>query len=224
VRRRSSAILMTMGIGNIAMGCLALLCGTCGGGSIVIMKQVPDTQDLVAFMNHRIFGWMVWELTKHGVSLLLGMVLILAGVGLIMQKRWGWLLTLCCAPCTLLQQFAYVLFQLLFVVPAANEYQRQISGNFAGSNGQARAVGTIIGILLPQPFTVSMPWRRSSCCCFPRPCATFAPPSRQRSGTWTDGRDRMGTKTTTITSDRGGAGGRARCEALVQLRTERNLN
>jgi uncharacterized membrane protein len=147
VRRRSSAILLTMGIGNLVMGCLALLCGTCGGGSIVIMKQVPDTQDLVAFMNHRIFGWMVWELTKHGVSLLLGMVLILAGVGLIMQKRWGWLLTLCCAPCTLLQQFAYVLFQFLFVVPAATECQRQISGNFAGSNDQARVVGTVIGIL-----------------------------------------------------------------------------
>ena len=75
------------------------------------------------------------------------MVLILAGVGLIMHKRWGWLLTLCCAPCTLLQQFAYVLFQLLFVVPAANEYQRQISGHIAGSNDQARAVGTVIGIL-----------------------------------------------------------------------------
>jgi hypothetical protein len=148
VRRRSSAILMTMGIGNIAMGCLALLCGTCGGGSIVVIKQVPDTQGLVAFLNNRIFGWMVWELAKHGVSLFLGMLLILAGVGLLMQKRWGWLLTLFCAPCTLLQQFAYVLFQFFFVVPATTEYQRQITGNFAGSNDQARVVGTVIGILL----------------------------------------------------------------------------
>jgi hypothetical protein len=145
VSRKRSGILLSVGICNIAMGCLALLCGTCGGGGIVFVSRVQ--RELIDFMNDRIFAYLAWEVAKHGMTVLLGTMLILAGIGLIMQRRWGWLLTLFCAPCTLLLQVAYIVFQVLCVLPAVHDFQRQFLGNeLSGPEAQGRAIGNAVGI------------------------------------------------------------------------------
>jgi hypothetical protein len=135
-----------MGICNIAMGSLAFFCGTCGGGALLFVYRV--TPDLVEFMNQRIVGYLGWEIAKHVVSLLLGTFLIIGGIGLLMEKRWGWLLTLFCSLFTLIQQIAYAFFQFLFVLPGVHEFERQFRGVDLSSPGeQGRAFGNIIGIL-----------------------------------------------------------------------------
>ena len=129
--RRRPAVLVVMGILNIVFGVLGLVCGVCGVAANSILFGIGSSnspgsavvRDMIDFLSARLPGYQAVEIGKAGLTFILGVLLIIAGIGLLSSQGWARWMTFVYGVVMLLIQIAYPIFELGMVMPAIEEWK-----------------------------------------------------------------------------------------------------
>jgi hypothetical protein len=146
-----------MGILNIVFGSVGILCGLCGIATLSFTAGIPAApgpdgpglgRDLVGYMNQKIPGWFFIEISKVSLTVVLSLVLIIAGIGLLNMRNWGRILSLVYAILAVPFHASYLAFQLFLVVPAAREFNQRGHGMAPPDpTAQGREFGALVGVV-----------------------------------------------------------------------------
>lgn len=79
-------------------------------------------RDLHRHLAEQLTGYRFFEVTTTILLLLLGITLIIAGVGLIRESRWGAMLTMVCAGVMILLQILVLIYELSVIHPYLKRY------------------------------------------------------------------------------------------------------
>lgn len=184
-RKQKSGLLLTMGIVTIVYGCLGLLCGSCGVfGSVgsSSLAKMPAANNpaigMIQHMNKEVPNWLAIDIARSSAVILLSALIIVAGVGLLMQKSWGRWLTIIVSAALIVQQIIYTIYQFTTLMPAMERWAKTQpgAGGMMFGGGPAQQVGgvfgTILVLLFPLAFLVIM--------LLPATGAALAPTRRRR--------------------------------------------
>src|SRR5262245_59987801 len=152
-RDRRHPLLTTMGTLNLMFGFLGLLCGAVGIGAyalILAMAKNPsapgrEINGLIEFMETEAPGWLTIEIAKPTLVILLGVLLIVAGIGLLLIKSWGRYLSIAFAVTSIFLHSGYVAYEFGIVRPATERFQRTQAT--AAAPSPATSAGTSVGVL-----------------------------------------------------------------------------
>jgi len=146
-----------MGILNIVVGILSISCGVCGLSAYAFGYSLSQKnlgagpnplQALGEYMSQRIPGWFFWEVSKISLSMMLGLILIIAGIGLLRMRAWALAMSISYGIVTICLQVAYLIFELGFVLPATKEFSLKMQGMAQPTpQSESRNVGTALGIV-----------------------------------------------------------------------------
>jgi hypothetical protein len=133
MRRRRHPAVITMAVINIVFGGLSILCGGCGlalhaglqaAGNAPGARGGPDQLgELVKFLNKECPGYLVMEVGRSTGVMVLGLVLVLAGVGLLYLQSWARWTTIAYAVLAILLHLIYGVYETAVVVPARTRFQ-----------------------------------------------------------------------------------------------------
>jgi hypothetical protein len=185
-RKKKSNLLLTMGIVTIVYGCLGLLCGSCGvfgGVASSSMAKMPAAGNpaigMIQHMNKEVPNWLAIDIARSSAVILLSALIIVAGVGLLMQKGWGRWLTVIVSAALIVQQIIYSIYQFTTFMPAMERWaktQPAAAGPMMFGGGPAQQVGGVFGsvlvLMFPLIFLVVM--------LLPATGEALAPPQRRR--------------------------------------------
>src|SRR6516225_3245242 len=99
-RNSRPPVILVMAILNFVFGGLLLLCGLCGlAGYAAIIGLVAQPGggansmgDMTGFMDKEAPGWMAVEIGRGLLLILFGVLLVVAGMGLLKMQSWArWL-------------------------------------------------------------------------------------------------------------------------------------
>jgi hypothetical protein len=167
------AILHLLGAAFLLLG---TICGAVGQAVMANMKSPaggPDIFSQQKAMADAIPGYTAFTYAQMGVGLLVGVVLLVAGVGLLSMKPWARTLSIVYAVFSILSHIVSLIYQFAVVVPNMDAaMQKMFAGDpnlkAAGANlggfGTASAVlGALFGAaLVAYPITVLIIMTRHS--------------------------------------------------------------
>ena len=159
--RERPTIVTVMAILNMVIGGLGLLCGFCGLGAHLVIAGLGSTrtvgggpnpiQDMLAYLNRELPGYQAIEIGRGALVLILGIVLIAAGIGLLMVQNWARWVSLVYGILSILLHTGYVVYELAFVKPATERWQKlflQKQGLGAlPPQSPAESLGTTVGVI-----------------------------------------------------------------------------
>jgi hypothetical protein len=129
--RERTAVVIVVGVLNLAFGVLAGLWGLVNGGFSLFLAFArdaiagPGELESFAFLDREVPGW-VWVGVVHGVVLLLqGLALLVAGGGAFFGQNWARRLTLAAVLLTLPVHVGNAVYEVGWVAPATEKYQLQ---------------------------------------------------------------------------------------------------
>lgn len=149
IRRRSPAITV-LGVANMVLGTLGILCACTNGGWMLFMSLVsendadPLMKDLTEpwnFMVRNVPGYLQIEIAMAIFHLAISILAIVSGVALLSLKNWGRVLAVLYGFTMILVEGAYLLFFFAFVNPVLKQGPHQ--DGLLGS-GALDVVGSLI--------------------------------------------------------------------------------
>src|SRR5206468_2216193 len=165
MNRQRPTVVLVMAIVNMIAGALAILCGACGIGSAVLSKSLasgPRTgsasvnqAELSAYLNQQIPGYSYIEGGYSVLLFFLGIIVIVAGIGLLWMHRWAWWTSVGYAVFTVLLQIGYVVFKVAFAMPVGAQYTRDLSTR-AGGPSSSYIAGYYTGFFLSVTIQVGI--------------------------------------------------------------------
>jgi hypothetical protein len=197
-RNRRPTSILVMAIINIVFGAFTLICGICAGGSVAVLAAfssqppggVPNPAlEIPKLMDQEIPGWQTIEIGRSLLLLLLGVILIVAGIGLLKMQVWArWLCVLYAVLSTFLT-ISYLIFQLAFALPAMDRVNAKIEKQqppgvvVAKPPGQSagESIGSRFGAVAGAVISLAMALANVVVMLLPPVGAAFAPPRRRRS-------------------------------------------
>jgi hypothetical protein len=159
-RNRRPAIILVMAILNMVMGGFGLLCGFCAAvGNAVGLAVLGGQQNMPGAASNEMFdymdkhcpGWQAVEVGRGLMFMLLGVLLIVAGIGMLKMQNWSRWLCLLCAAGIFFVCLGYAVYQVAFLMPATDKMHEDLErklGVQPTPGGQApRRVGQVIGVI-----------------------------------------------------------------------------
>jgi hypothetical protein len=143
--KRPTAVLV-MAILNFVFGGGNVLCSLCAGVGIAILAlminqpgmandpNMRELKEVLASMNRDIPLMIPFAIGSAVVGLILSIILIIAGIGLLKLRPWARNLCIFYGVVAILVQIGELLFRILYMGPATEEWQR----NFVAHHGQIR--------------------------------------------------------------------------------------
>jgi hypothetical protein len=133
--RKRPAVLTVMGILNIILGSLFLLCNLClgilllamfGGGldAKLFPGGVNPLSDMWDFMKVEVPGFAVITIGEMVANMVLSAILIIAGIGLLAFRNWGRVLSIIYGVFTIVVRVGGLVFTLAMVNPATARWQQ----------------------------------------------------------------------------------------------------
>lgn len=131
-RPRPGALTVVAVLG-IVYGCLATTCNLCGVFGLAMQgtmsqgfpggdeKQAKLQKDLEAAIERDVPAYRAIQIALPVVSLLLGIAMLAAGIGLLRSQAWARLLAMLTALVAILVKVFEIAYQLIFVIPASNK-------------------------------------------------------------------------------------------------------
>jgi hypothetical protein len=122
-----------MGILNIVLGSLFLLCYLCNGVSLLMQTSNLNQgggndpgAELILQLQEEIPGFMVYQVSSSLLHLALSILLLTSGIGLLNVQRWARLGSIVYAVVTILVEIGALIYQLAFVNPVMNRVLEDI--------------------------------------------------------------------------------------------------
>lgn len=149
--RRSPAITF-LGVANMVLGTLGILCACANGGWILFASLIsgnepddPLVKDLTApwnFVVQNVPGYFQIETAMAIFHLAISILAILSGIGLLALKKWGRVLAVLYGLTVIVIEGAYLLYFFAFVSPVLNRFEGPQGGSLLGS-GMLDAFGSL---------------------------------------------------------------------------------
>jgi hypothetical protein len=120
-----------MGILNIVVGSLTLLCGLCDIGGYALLGSLmnaPGGNEVVEelkYLEKHLPGYMWLEVGRDVVVVVLAVLLVLAGVGLLATRSWGRWLSIIYAFVSIPLHVGWAIYKLGVVLPLADQFQKE---------------------------------------------------------------------------------------------------
>jgi hypothetical protein len=148
--RKRPTVLTVMGVLNIVFGGLGLACYLCVGLGLVLLFAsvggaggafpggINPIADMWDFMKRDVPGFAAISIGQILLSFVMSIILVVAGIGLLIMKPWGRVLSICYSIVTILAQIGALVFQLAIVNPATQRWAQDFvrrHGGVAGGNG-----------------------------------------------------------------------------------------
>src|SRR5262249_39621715 len=134
-------VLTVMGILNIVLGSLFLLCNLCGGVVVLMMasgSKMFEVQgidvfgDMWNFMKREVPAYPAITFGSLALNLVVDILLLIAGIGLLNVRSWGRVLSLIYSVITILMQIGMAIFTIAIVNPAtarwSDDFARRLGG------------------------------------------------------------------------------------------------
>ncbi len=127
-----------VGILHILVAIYGLLCGVCGG-FYTLLKSVgtmggDNGVDWISaqtrYLQEHVLGYSTMEWARPVVILLLGVMILIAGIGLFSMQGYGRGLTFICAVLMIFWQFLDIGHRVIFVIPAENAWVKQFEAKW----------------------------------------------------------------------------------------------
>lgn len=162
MKQTRPTILTVTGVMNIVVGSLALLCGLCGVGANLAIAGLANAPGpggqpnplagMIDHLNRTVPGYQVVEIGSRLLVMLLGLLLVVAGIGLLGGQSWARWLSVFYALLMIPLQLGYLVYELGLVVPAVQLWEKQLAqrqgfGGMQGPQAAGQQVGTIVGIV-----------------------------------------------------------------------------
>jgi hypothetical protein len=190
-RNSRPPVILVMAILNFVFGGLLLLCGLCGlAGYAAIIGLVAQPGggansmgDMTGFMDKEAPGWMAVEIGRGLLLILFGVLLVVAGMGLLKMQSWARWLCVVYAVAMLFLQVAYVTYEFAVVIPAGHRFQeqqwkKQGVANPPPSTASSQA-GTAFGVATSAGLSIVHALAVGIVMLLPNVGEAFAPPRRR---------------------------------------------
>jgi hypothetical protein len=155
MKRQRPVSVLVLAILNIVVGVLSLVCGTCGAAVNAMISSLPipsgAVEPLPTYVGRVLPGWQAVEVGRGVALFTLGVVLIVASIGLLMMHSWGRWLAVGYALLTIVLHSGYLTYELGFVMPAVDRWQekvRQQPGSTPGTQPQMNQASTKVGVVM----------------------------------------------------------------------------
>jgi hypothetical protein len=156
-----------MGILNIVFGSLSLVCVVCLGGSWLVglntdlLQQhlgVNLVEDKWKFMNSEIPGYAAITVGGLVLGFVMGMLLLVAGIGLLYVQNWARVLSIVYGIVSLLTRSGVLVFALVLENPVEHRWQlnfdRRHPGILARADSTLANVVTVAGAALVIVYSI----------------------------------------------------------------------
>jgi hypothetical protein len=155
--RKRPTVLAVMGILNIVLGSLFLLCNLCNGISYIFLiggagdqllkgKEFAELTELWKFLRDQVPGYTAVEASKAIVGLIASTILILGGIGLLGVRRWGRTLSILYSIVAIVVSIGSLAYTLAIVNPALERFV-QAHARGAAQPGMNNAVNSITAVV-----------------------------------------------------------------------------
>ena len=123
-----------MAILNMVMGGFTLLCGVCAAGANSLVAALganpqgpggAPVGEMTAFMDKEVPGWQAVEIGRGFLLILLGILVIVAGIGLLKMHSWARWLSVFYALILIPLTIGHLTFELALVNPAMEKWEAQ---------------------------------------------------------------------------------------------------
>jgi hypothetical protein len=123
-----------MAILNMVMGAFTLLCGLCAAGANSFVAAMGANQqgpagagvaEMTTFMDKEVPGWQAVEIGRGLLLILLGVLVIVAGIGLLKMQSWARWLSVFYAAVLIPLTIGHLAFELALVNPAMEKWETQ---------------------------------------------------------------------------------------------------
>jgi hypothetical protein len=155
MKKQRPVSVLVLAILNIVIGTLSLVCGTCAAVANSAITSLPfpsgPVESLPTYLARVLPGWQAIEVGRGLALLLLGVILIVAAIGLLMVQGWGRWLSVGYALVTLVLHSGYLTYELGFVMPALDRWQEKVREQSHGSPAsqpQMTQASTRVGIAM----------------------------------------------------------------------------
>jgi hypothetical protein len=148
-----------MGILNIVIGSLTLLCGLCdvlGYAFVGSLMNAPGENPVLEelkYLEKRLPGYLRLEIGRDVVILVLAVLLIMAGIGLLMTRGWGRWLAIIYAFVSIPVHAGWAVYKLGVVLPLADEWQKEYARQHLQQMASSRDV-YVTGAVLVLAITI----------------------------------------------------------------------
>ncbi len=156
-KRRPQSVLVTA-IVNLVFGGLLLLCGVCGALGNVFVTALPHASgaatpnnssvEMVHFITDHVPSYTAVMVVRGVTLVVLGILILVAGVGLLSMQGWARWLAVGYAVVAIVQELIYVLYQLIAVEPVAERHQIDIMRLQPGQKPPGYETGLHAGFLV----------------------------------------------------------------------------
>ena len=191
MEQKRPTALTVMGILNIVLGSLGLLC-TCFGGLMLLflanppaeLRQDPNIKAVLAqmeFVAREVPSYKAVTVSQLVAGLLLTLLLIVTGIGLLYVKKWARIGCFFYCVSTVLLNLAGLAYALLVVNPAQARFQPAGGGDGNIFNNLISVVSALFGVAYAVILLIVL--------LLPGVAAAFAP---QPAGTYPEGDKREG--------------------------------
>ncbi len=149
---------MVFGILNIIFGVLRLLGAPFSFWSV--LSADPTTNPAAAIYNNQLIR--NWTLMSGGLALLTGLVLVIAGIGLLQMRSWARALSIGYGGFAIILGVITTMFNVAVLMPATMTQMQGIAGNSEAARmgglvgGAIGVLGGILGLVYPVLLLIFM--------------------------------------------------------------------
>ncbi len=149
-----------MGILNIVMGSLFLLCYLCNGINLIMQSSTLNRPgafgpgqdpavEMAQRMQEEIPGITVFQVTNTLAHLALSILLLICGIGLLNMRGWARVGSIIYAVVTILVDMGALFYQLAFINPVMNRMFEELArrGRMGPGGPSLAGLGTIINVV-----------------------------------------------------------------------------
>jgi amino acid transporter len=139
MKKTKPVVAIVLGILHIFFGSLGVICNLCGGAALIgvyvffkaLYDQAPpqekkELDDLWQAMSASVPGLMVFVAGEMVISMVMGFVLVIAGIGLLGVKPWARSLSIIWAVGRIVVVAATLVITLAFVNPATQKFNKDM--------------------------------------------------------------------------------------------------
>jgi len=167
--RQRPTVLTVMGILNIVLGSLFVLCNICGGIGLLFgasgqgrqfqggPNPFAEINELFNFLQAEIPSFVVIKVCELVVSLLASVLLVIAGIGLLSVRNWGRILSIAYSVIGILVTLGSLVFTLAIVNPATERFinARLAIGGQPGMNNTAfNSIVTVFSAVISMAYAI----------------------------------------------------------------------
>jgi len=155
MKRQRPVAVLVIAILNFVVGAISLVCGTCGAAlnSVVASISIPSgaVEPMPTYLGRVVPGWPAVEVGRGVALFVLGLVLIIAAIGLLLMHGWGRWLSVGYAVLSIVLHSGYLTYELGFVMPAIAQWQQKVAQQPEGpppTQTQMNQAGAKVGVIL----------------------------------------------------------------------------